>query len=122
MASRGGVVGQSSRDGSRQFSRGLANAALKLTGTIGLGEGSTIPGYNTSKKKRRRCTINPGINNENDEKVMNQEMKDEQIKYDEMMSKQRTNSLRHRNSKKTKNDMKVNKNVPVSSMWLNQKS
>jgi hypothetical protein len=66
-----GPVGQSSRDGSRQISRGITNAAMKLTGTIGLGDGTTIPGYNTSKKKRRRCTINAGINNENDEKVMN---------------------------------------------------
>ena len=59
---------------------------MKLTGIINLGDGTSIPGYNTSKKKRRRCTINPGVNNENDEKVMNHDMKDEQIKYDEMMT------------------------------------
>jgi len=52
------------------MSRGLTGAALKLNGTIGLGDVNMIPGYNTSKKKKRRCTIN-GINNENDERVLN---------------------------------------------------
>jgi len=42
---------------------------MKATETVGLGEGSGI-GCNTSKKKRRRCTVN-AINNENDERVIN---------------------------------------------------
>jgi len=32
----------------------MNNAVMKLTSSMGLGEATSIPGYNTSKKKKRR--------------------------------------------------------------------